>query len=57
MAIIDIFQAEKKCLNISVGITLNKNIDQHYYLVQNICCDGRPIEPLDATHAYFFKVY
>jgi hypothetical protein len=57
IAIIDIFQAEKKCLDIAVGITLDKNIDQHFYLVQNLYNDGRPIEPIDQTHSYWFKVY
>ena len=54
--IIDIYQAEKKCDKISVVIMMN-NADNHLHYLKDIYYGGGPINPLDSTHSYCFKVY
>ena len=56
LSIIDIYQAEKKCANISVTV-LQSSIDSHLHYLQDIYYGGQPIAQIDRDHAYCFKVY
>jgi hypothetical protein len=56
LAIVDLFQARKDCIDASVSIVY-ANTDQHLHYLQDIYDGGGPIDPLDQTHSYCFKVY
>ena len=56
LAVIDIYQAEKKCLYASVEILMN-NANSNLHYLKDIYYGGGAISPYDSTHAYCFKVY
>jgi hypothetical protein len=56
LIILDIYQAMIDCDKLSVTILMN-NIDEHLHYLQDIYFGGQPIDALDATHSYCFKVY
>jgi hypothetical protein len=56
LSIIDIYQAQKNCDKASVVITMN-GADNHLHYLRDIYYGGGPINPIDSTHTYCFKVY
>ena len=56
LSIIDIYQAQKNCDKASVIITIDET-DSHLHYLRDIYYGGGPINPIDSTHSYCFKVY
>ena len=56
LTVIDIYQAKKKCDQISVSIMV-KNAITHLYYLKNLYYNGGPIDSYSQTHSYCFKVY
>lgn len=56
LIIIDIYQAMIRCDKLSVAILMS-NMDNHLHYLADIYFGGQPVDPLDLTHDYCFKVY
>lgn len=56
IAISDIPYANKNCDYASIAI-VSKSSDSHLHYLKDIYYGGGPIDPIDSTHSYCFKVY
>ena len=56
LAVIDIYQATKNCDKFSVSILMD-NEDNHLHYMRDTYYGGYPINLIDSTHSYCFKVY
>jgi len=52
----DIPYATKKCDNATISI-ISKSSDSHLHYLKDIYYGGGPIDAIDSTHSYCFKVY
>ncbi len=56
ISILDLYQGMKNCDKFSVSIMMS-DMDNHLHYLKDIYYGGGPINPLDSTHTYCFKVY